>query len=536
MPVPTDDGVERYTGNGATSLFSVGFYFQSADDLTVYVRHTTTRTRTTLVRGTDYTVSGAGDPDGGSITLIGNYANLSSSYNLTILLEPDLSDNASISARTSNATLQASIDKLHQIAIKHQEELDRCYKLPEDEAPTAAKTIVPISADRLSKSFTYDSSGNPTASSAASNTSINFTAIGESIAEAANAGAVLDALGFSATGKAIIDDANAAAVRTTIGIDGASGVIAAGDLASNSVTTAKITDANVTAIKLANDAVAPIFQARLTLTSATPVLTSDTTSSTIYLTPYKGNGIGLYNGTIWKYYRLTEISLALSALTASRPYDVWVYDNSGTLTLDLTAWTNATTRATALAFQNGVYVKNGDATRRYVGTIYTTDTNQTKFGSGSTGFGPYVWNYYNRVPWVIEKTISTASWNYTTATWRQMEGSASNQVDWCLGVQGETMLNFWLQARSSNGATGTDRRVGVGVDSTSSPNMASNAFEEATTAVYPHFVSRWDTAAIGYHYAAMLEYSEAANTTTWYGADSVAGAAGGTRLRVFGYW
>ena len=114
-----------------------------------------------------------------------------------------------------------------------------------------------------------------------------------------------------------------------------------------------------------------VCNGRLTLQSGVPVSISDQADKvTLYFTPYNGNEISLYDGTNWIRHEFTERSLALGALTASRPHDIFIYDNAGTLTLSATAWTNATTRATALTTQDGVYVKTGATGYRYLGTIY----------------------------------------------------------------------------------------------------------------------------------------------------------------------
>lgn len=79
---------------------------------------------------------------------------------------------------------------------------------------------------------------------------------------------------------------------------------------------------------------------RLTLESGVGVSTSDQTGkSTIYWTPYGGNQFALYNGSSWREYTSTELSLSLSGLTPFRLYDIFVYDNSGVLTLEALGWT-----------------------------------------------------------------------------------------------------------------------------------------------------------------------------------------------------
>src|SRR5437016_1613615 len=108
---------------------------------------------------------------------------------------------------------------------------------------------------------------------------------------------------------------------------------------------------------------------RLTLTTAVPVTTADVTGAgTLYYTPYLHDRIRIYDGTRWQYYVFAELSLSLT-LTNAKLYDVFVYDNSGTLTLELSAaWTNNTTRSDALGTQDSVQVKNSAKTRLWLGT------------------------------------------------------------------------------------------------------------------------------------------------------------------------
>src|SRR6185436_20201338 len=112
-------------------------------------------------------------------------------------------------------------------------------------------------------------------------------------------------------------------------------------------------------------------EGRLTLTTGVPVTTSDVTAApTLYFTPYMGSRVGTYSGSAWSVSTFTEKSITLASLTASLPYDVFIVDS--TLALELLAWTNTTTRATALTLQDGIEVKSGATTRRYLGTICIT--------------------------------------------------------------------------------------------------------------------------------------------------------------------
>ena len=147
-----------------------------------------------------------------------------------------------------------------------------------------------------------------------------------------------------------------------------------------------------------------LAQGRLTFTSGSPIMTSTVSSAgTIYYTPYNGNLISLYNGTSWKTMSFSEISLSLT-LTSGKNYDVFAYDNSGTVTLELSsAWTNDTTRTDALTLQDGVYVKSGATTRKYLGTLRASGTNVSCFiyggiATGGTEAKLYLYNQYNQLP------------------------------------------------------------------------------------------------------------------------------------------
>ncbi len=88
---------------------------------------------------------------------------------------------------------------------------------------------------------------------------------------------------------------------------------------------------------------------RITLTSQVPVTTTDVTgATTIYFTPFMGNEIALYTGTTWKAYAFTQLSLAVPA-TTNTMYDLYVYDNASTLTLEAQEWDSSVVTITIAA-------------------------------------------------------------------------------------------------------------------------------------------------------------------------------------------
>lgn len=245
-------------------------------------------------------------------------------------------------------------------------------------------------------------------------------------------------------------------------------------------------------------------QGRLTLTTATPVTSADVTAATtIYFTPYKGNLLALYDGsTKWTVYPFTEISLALGTLTNALPYDVFVYDNAGTPTLEFLAWTNATARATALTTQNGIYVKTGDTTRRYLGTFYTTSTTTTEDSMAKR----FLWNYYNRLKRVMQILESTDTWVYNSATVRQVRASAANQFDFVVGVAEVVVFGELIGVARHATAVAVAFSTGFGDDSTTafSGTLGRQSFQVANQNIQ-NTATICKFPAIGRHFLAWLE-------------------------------
>lgn len=253
---------------------------------------------------------------------------------------------------------------------------------------------------------------------------------------------------------------------------------------------------------------------RLSLTTGVPVTTSDVTAATtLYWALYQGNQIALYSGTEWLLFALSQLSIAVPA-TTNQMYDVFVSYNAGTPALALTAWTNDSTRATALTTQDGVLVKTGSTGQRYVGSFRTTAVSGQTEDSLTKRL---VWNYYHRVDRPMRVIEGTNTWAYTTATWRQANGAAANQVAFVVGVAEDTVSAEIIGYATTS--AGAFVAVAVGADSTSAPAAGNIGMGILGGSAVAQNVQASYTAipAAGYHFWAWLEHSEAAGTTTWYG-------------------
>jgi hypothetical protein len=253
---------------------------------------------------------------------------------------------------------------------------------------------------------------------------------------------------------------------------------------------------------------------RLTLVTGVPVPTVDTNSAILYCTPYAGNKISLFNGTSWVVRESAEFNTgALAGLTVGRPYDVFCYDNAGIPTLETLIWTSTTVRATALTTQDGVLVKNGDATRKYLGTIVPTGAAQLTDSERQR----LVWNYYNRVHCSMSRSETAANWTYNGAQ-RQVNNNALNQLEIVVGVVEDSItVRTSSQVASSGAAGGTQFNTDIGEDSTTVGSAVyGSCYNTGVNFICQITSSLTKRPAVGFHYYAWQEFSSAA-ITTWSG-------------------
>jgi hypothetical protein len=260
-----------------------------------------------------------------------------------------------------------------------------------------------------------------------------------------------------------------------------------------------------------------VVNGRLTTESGVCVSTADRLAqSTLYFTPgcgAGGNRIALYTGSYWRLISFTELSLALSGLTSGRPYDVFIDYTAGAPALELVAWTNDTTRATALALQDGVLVQTSDPDSRYVGTIYTTSTTETEDSAAKR----FVWNLHNQEARRMFVRDTTDSWTYTTNTWRQANAGAANQLDYVTGIA-STLLEATVIS-IANASTSQNIAVGVGVDSTTADSSDISGIGASTGIGYQHHAVYRGTPGVGRHRLVWLEIGGGPGTVTWWGDD-----------------
>lgn len=252
---------------------------------------------------------------------------------------------------------------------------------------------------------------------------------------------------------------------------------------------------------------------RLSCSNSDPAPVSDQTAiTTIYLVHDTGNRISLYNTTSLEWEDLTlasALSISLSGLTADSNYDVFAYGASGKVLVETLIWTNATTRATNLTRQDGVLVKTGDTSRRYIGTVRTTGSVGTTEDSNARRF---LFNQANQRFRKLYAADTGGSHTYNSASYRIWNATTTPGVTQVLCVVGDPngqMIRIDGGGWVACGSAGSDYILALGVDATSSSYSDSRFVNRATTNFIEGHFPNVVALTTGYHALNLLEYGNA---------------------------
>lgn len=197
MTVETTTARVAHLGAGTTGPFTIPFYFLANADIRAVKVLIADGSETELVLNTDFTLTGAGDEDGGALTTT---AAVTSDYRLVIFRDPELLQEADYTAndRFPSETHEQVADRLTMIAQRTSDLLGRALVQPDGDAD--ADMRLPAAAVRASKYLAFDADGEPVATSGTGESAV-----------------------ISTFAETFLDDESASEVRTTLGAVGLTG-------------------------------------------------------------------------------------------------------------------------------------------------------------------------------------------------------------------------------------------------------------------------------------------------------------------------
>lgn len=285
------------------------------------------------------------------------------------------------------------------------------------------------------------------------------------------------------------------------------------------------------------DAVSGSSAVNLTANITGAIIPIGIASTNVYFTPYGENSglISIFDGTRVQAYTFSEITVALGTLSTTTLYDVFIYDNSGTLTIELVAWASGTARATDITYANGAWYKSGSNTKRYLFTLYTVSTTTTEDSELVRG----IWSSYspNRIWKRLRRLEPAASWtNTNNQSWRQANNSALNQVTLIMGRLDEAFtlrvggIGLQHTTASTTGLTGIGEDTTVGGMWGSTNGLGKSPSANILSAVAGcEYTGKPST--IGVHTYKWNEWQGAGSTGTWVANSTItAGLVGMIRV------
>ena len=180
-----------YNGNGATASFSYGFKIIAESHIAVILTDADA-VETVQTITTDYTVTGVGDANGGSVVMVTAPATgelLTLKLNVPLTQEVDLENQGAFFAET----IEASFDKVTQIVVQQQEVIDRCVQVDissgDDPADFLDSIDAAVAAAAASASSASASASTATTQASNASTSAANAATAETNAETAEVNA-----------------------------------------------------------------------------------------------------------------------------------------------------------------------------------------------------------------------------------------------------------------------------------------------------------------------------------------------------------
>lgn len=245
-----------------------------------------------------------------------------------------------------------------------------------------------------------------------------------------------------------------------------------------------------------------VCEGRLTFESGNPTHKNKSAASVVYFTPFNGNKISLFDGNVWTIRTFNEISLSLASLSANTNFDIFLYEDSGSLFLEAVPWSDNVSPISKSRIE-GVLVKEIDTTRLYLGTIRI---GQTAGQSANTDQKRFCWNYYNRLslklasPYKLHQTHDSN----TNGIWQPFNNDTTRHFEFVVGTK-EDDIDFSLEGLFWNlGAQNV--RVGMSIDNVPFPGTwdADMWIENGNTArIYTSQSMRSEE--LGYRFCQVLE-------------------------------
>ena len=195
MTVAAQSNRYSYSGNGVTTAFAYSSLFLADADLVV-VLASSAGVETVQTITTHYTVSGAGSPSGGTVTMLTAPA---SGETLVIYGDPAITQTLDLveNDQFPSASVESAFDRLTLVARRLYDMFSRTLRLSEGVVGVDTQ-ITGTAASRANKYLAFNSSGNLTLASTVDPSSLTVSTFMETVLDDLDAASARATLGFTA--------------------------------------------------------------------------------------------------------------------------------------------------------------------------------------------------------------------------------------------------------------------------------------------------------------------------------------------------
>lgn len=294
----------------------------------------------------------------------------------------------------------------------------------------------------------------------------------------------VEEISCTAAGRALLDDAAASDQRTTLGLGNSSTL----NVGTTSGTVAAGDDSRWQSISSGG------YVSRV--------------GTNLVFKPDISNKVYLYESSVWTSHTIPDAGISVSAISLSDAtnYYLYVYDSSGTLTLTL----NTTVPTT----QNGIQVMTGFTDRLLLATCYSMSSSILTYENTASRQG--LCNIYNKRRIILYRIESTASWTYSSSTWRSSNNSSNNCLHF-VAYNSAVTAKFSELITNSGGSYGAIG-IALNVTNTTHTSPTSNCFTGTTSLFCLTTIYQANISSNGYNYLQATEAVYNGGTCTYGGA------------------
>jgi hypothetical protein len=489
--VPTTNSTSTATGDGVTNTFTFTFELLQASDMTVYVNSALQT----------YNVAYIVTPTGGSYPCTGGTITFQATYtpanNAAILMARQLTLTQTINLPVEGSLPSSTIQTVFDRACMQIQQLNTatslCLQLPITSIGVNTALPTPVALNVIGWDSLAQNVVNYTPQAIVAN--VGSIGLGNMVGPATSV--VNDVAAFNNTTGTLTKDT--------------------GILYTNLITTSNLPQQAV------------FTNVRAYLVSGSPFADgSSSGNTTLYMGPITQGKFQTYdNGSgVLTTAALTEVSYSLSSLASGDSYDFYLYNNSGTWTIEADQWSGVSTPLSTSTDAAGRLTKSGSTNKLLIASGTCLTAGKLYMWTGERDFV----NQYNKfqVPLFCQDT--TANWSWATASVRAADANVT---------PGQGRVSFWVPREGAKvnancfcGVSGSNAGfIGIGLNSTSAFNTW------ATTNMTSYFgsvsCSYSGNATVGPNYLQRLEAESGGSMSFYY---TLAAISGGNGLTSDMFW